>query len=138
MRPPIRSRWLWTASSSPAERRSSWRCPGLSAGRYRQFSGEGGLFLSLGVQFDTVEHADHAFGLFLNELESQEGYGLDSRTPEEVGDEGRCTEGPNRDVGGIHERICLWRTGQVILVAGGTLAWADLHDLAHGMDSRAR
>ena len=111
--------------------------PGLSAGRYRQFSGDGGLFLSLGVHFETVEDADHAFDLFLDELESQAGYGLDSSTAEEIGDEGKCTEGPNPDLGDIHERICLWRTGQVILVAGGTLPWADLYDLAHGMDSRA-
>lgn len=112
--------------------------PGLSAARYSQFSGEGGLLLSLGVQFDTEENADHGFDLFLDELESEGGYGLDSRTSEEIGDEGKCTEGANRDLGGLHERICLWRTGRVILVAGGTLAWPDLYDLAHDMDSRAR
>jgi len=112
--------------------------PGLSAGRHSEFSGDGGLLLSLGVRFDSVENADHAFDLFLNELESEEGYGLDSRTSEKIGDEGKCTEGPNRDLGGIHERICLWRTGQMILVAGGTLAWDDLYDIAHGMDFRAR
>jgi hypothetical protein len=112
--------------------------PGLSAGRYRQFSGDGGLFLSLGVEFETVANADRAFDLFLNELESEEGYGLDSRTSETIGDEGKCTEGPNPDLGGLQERICLWRTGQVILVAGGTLEWAALYALAHGMDSRAR
>jgi hypothetical protein len=112
--------------------------PGLSAGRYSQFSGDAGLFLSLGVQFDSVENADRAFDLFLDELESPEGYGLDSRTSEDVGEEGKCTEGPNPDLGGIQERICLWRTGPVILVAGGTLTWSDTHDIAHGMDSRAR
>lgn len=112
---------------------------GWSESRYSQFSGEGGLFMSLGVQFDSVANAEHAFDLFLDELESEEGYGLDSRHhPEQIGDEGRCTEGANQDLGGIHERICLWRTGKMILVAGGTLAWADLFRLAHGMESRAR
>ncbi len=112
--------------------------PGWSDARYSQYSGDGGLFMSLGVQFDTVENAEHAFHLFLNELESEAGYGLDSRTSDEIGDEGKCTEGANRDVGGVHERFCLWRTGQVILVAAGTLDWADLHELADAMNSRAR
>jgi hypothetical protein len=112
--------------------------PGWADARYSQYSGEGGLFMSLGVQFDTVENADRGFDLFLDELESEEGYGLDSRTSERIGDEGTCTEGANRDVGGVHERFCLWRTGQVILVAAGTLEWADLHAIAHAMDSRAR
>ena len=111
---------------------------GLSAARYSEFSGDAGLFLSLGVHFDTPEHAAQAFDLFLDELTSEEGYGLGARMPETVGDEGRCTEGPNRDLGGIHERICLWHTGPLILIAGGTLPWTDIYELASGMDSRAR
>jgi hypothetical protein len=32
----------------------------------------------------------------------------------------------------------VWRTGQVILVAAGTLEWAHLREIAHVMDSRAK
>lgn len=85
-----------------------------------------------------MENADRGFDPFLDELESSEGHGLDSRITEDSGDEGTCTEGANRDLGGIHERICLWRTGQVILVAGGTLEWPDLAALAHAIDCQAR
>jgi hypothetical protein len=112
--------------------------PGLTTARSSQFSGDGGLFLSLGLQFDSRENAAHAFDLFVDELESEEGYGLDTRTPAAVGDEGRCNEGANRGLSGIFSRICLWRTGRIILAAGGTLPWADLLDIAHGMDARAR
>jgi hypothetical protein len=113
--------------------------PGLGAARYNEFSGDGGLFMSLGLQFDTPQNADSAFDLFLDEFESEEGYGFaDSLTSDTVGDEGVCAEGENRDVGNVNERICLWRTGEMILVVGGTQTWPDTLALAETMDSRAR
>ena len=107
---------------------------GLRAGRYSDFSDEDGVLLSLGLEFEAATTAGHAFDLFLDELESDAGYGFDAPTSERIGDEGKCTEGANPALGGLHERICLWRRGSVVLIAGGTLTWPDVYRVAHDMD----
>jgi len=111
--------------------------PGFVDGRYNTFSGEGGALLSLALRFDTVQHSEQAFDLFLEEFGSADGYGLDSDAPAGLGDEGTCAEGPVPTPLG-EEAICLWRNGTLVLIAGGAMDADDMHAIAEGMDARAR
>ena len=111
---------------------------GFAGGRYAEFSGESGIFMSLGLLFDTVENAERAFDRYLDELLSDEGYGVGAGGVEgELGEEGTCAEFDNPSFGDLHENACLWRHGNLVLIAGGTLAPDVVHALAAGMDTRA-
>ena len=110
---------------------------GFTTGRYTEFSSESGVLLSLGPLFDTVDNAERAVDLYLDELQSEEGYGFGSGLEAGLGDEGTCDEGDNPALGGLHESICIWRSGNLVLIAGGTLESDDLHSVAEGMDARA-
>ena len=107
--------------------------PGFVDGQVRQFSGDGGAVLSMALVFDTVEHAEDAFDLYLDELESEDGYALPSE-PAGLGDEGVCATGQVPTTLG-EETICLWRNGVRVLAAGG--AHEELLTVAEGMDARA-
>lgn len=109
---------------------------GFVEGRYTESSGDSGLLLSLALAFDTVEHAEAAFDLYIDELLSDAGYGWGSETPPGFGDAGTCAEGPNPALGGIHENACVWRNGTLVMIAGGTDR-SVVHDVAVGMDARA-
>lgn len=110
---------------------------GFTAGRYSQFSGEGGLLLSLGLLFDTVGNAERAFDLYLDELRSDKGYGVGTGGAEAgLGEEGTCAEFDNPALDGLHENACLWRHGALVLLSGGTLEPDVIHSIAEGMDTR--
>ena len=111
---------------------------GFAAGRYTQFSGDGGLLLSLGLVFDTVGDAERAFDLYLDELQSDEGYGVGTGGVDAgLGDEGTCADFDNPALGGLHENACLWRQGTLVLLSGGTLEPDAIHSIAEGMEERA-
>lgn len=113
---------------------------GFAAGRYSQFSGEGGLLLSLGLLFDTDTDAERAFDLYLDELRSDEGYGAGAGAGgvgAGLGQEGTCAEFDNPALDGLHENACLWRQGTLVLLAGGTLERDVIRSIADGMDARA-
>jgi hypothetical protein len=86
--------------------------------------------------FDTVDNAEHAFDLYLDELLSDEGYGVGSGTEAGLGDQGICAEFDNPELL-MHETACIWRNGNLVLAAGGSLAPDDIHTIAEGMDARA-
>lgn len=110
---------------------------GFVGGRYTEMSGDPGVLLSLALDFDSEEHAHAAFALFLDELRSEQGYAAYGGAPAELGDEGTCEEFDNPAMGGLHESACLWRNGRLMLIVGGTLDRAAIHDVAEGMDERA-
>lgn len=111
--------------------------PGMLDGHYRTFSGDGGALLSLALVFDTVDHARRAYALFLKEFESEDGYGLSTDAPTAWGDEGVCDTGPVPTTLG-NETICVWRSGSVLMAAGGALGAPDrLFAIAADMNARA-
>jgi len=78
-----------------------------------------------------------AFAILLNELTSDDHYGWDGGDVG-LGAEGTCAQGDNPQMGGLHETICVWRHGPLVMVVGGgseneTPIQAD----AEAMDARA-
>jgi hypothetical protein len=110
---------------------------GFSYGRYEAFSGDAGLLMSLAMVFDSVEHAEAAYDLYLDELLSDEGYAATGAVAPGFGDDGTCAEFDNPSMGGIHEHACLWRNLRLVLIAGGTLPPAEIRAIAEGMNARA-
>jgi hypothetical protein len=109
---------------------------GLVDGHFRTFSGESGAVLSLALVFDDASDADAALSLYLDELESEDGYGLDGGEAADWGDEGVCASGPVATPIG-EETICVWRTGPVVMALGGSMDLEQFEDIAAGMDVRA-
>jgi hypothetical protein len=109
---------------------------GFADGHFRTFSGESGALLSLALVFDDAGDAGTALTLFLDELESDEGYGLDGGESSDWGDEGVCASGPVPTPIG-EETICVWRTGQVLMALGGGMELEQFEDIAAEMDRRA-
>ncbi len=109
---------------------------GFLAGEYAGFSGERGVLLSLGLAFDDEAHSRAAYQLYVDELESDAGYGFSTR-PATLGDDGVCGEGSNPGLGGLQEGICVWRNGNLVLILGGTLSPKATLSVAKGMDLRA-
>ena len=115
---------------------------GFIDGRYTEFSSDAGSLLSWAVLFDTAEDAERSFALYLTELESGDGYGFGPGTEAGLGDQGTCGEGdvtiPN-DAGDftLHESICLWRSGTLVLAAGGVMDATSVRAIAEGMAARA-
>ena len=110
--------------------------PGFVDGHFRTFSGESGALLSLALAFDDASDAGSALTLFLEELESEEGYGLDGGQATDWGDEGVCASGPVPTPIG-EETICVWRTGSVVMALGGSMDLEEFEDIAGQMDDRA-
>ena len=109
---------------------------GFADGHFRTFSGESGALLSLALVFDDADDAGTALTLFLDELESDDGYGLDGGESSDWGDEGVCASGPVPTPIG-EETICVWRTGPVVMALGGAMDLEEFEDIAAGMDDRA-
>lgn len=109
---------------------------GFVDGHVRTFSGDAGLVLSLALVFDDAAHARTAFELFLDELESDTGYGLDDGRASDWGDEGTCATGTVPTPVG-EETICVWRTGPVVLAIGGAMDPDRFEEIGAGMDRRA-
>ena len=109
---------------------------GFADGHFRTFSGESGALLSLALVFDDVSDAGAAFTLYRDELESDDGYGLDGGEAADWGDEGVCASGPVATPIG-EETICVWRTGPVVMALGGAMDPEQFEDIGAGMDGRA-
>ena len=109
---------------------------GFADGHFRTFSGDSGAVLSLALVFDDASDAGTALSLFLDELESEDGYGLDGGAATDWGDEGVCASGPVPTPLG-DETICVWRSGPVVMALGGAMDPAQFEDIGAGMDRRA-
>lgn len=109
---------------------------GFADGHFRTFSGDSGAVLSLALVFDDASDAGTALSLFLDELESEEGYGLDGGAAADWGDEGVCASGPVPTPIG-DETICVWRSGPVVMALGGAMDPEQYADIGAGMDRRA-
>lgn len=109
---------------------------GFADGHFRTFSGDSGAVLSLALVFDDASDAGTALSLFLDELESDDGYGLDGGAAADWGDEGVCASGAVPTPLG-DETICVWRSGPVVMALGGAMDPAQFEDIAAGMDRRA-
>jgi hypothetical protein len=107
--------------------------PGFVDGQYRTFSGEGGALLAIALVFGSEEQAGDAYELFLDEFESSDGYGL-AGAAAGLGDEGVCATGSVPTPLG-EETICVWRSGRVVLAAGGVGAEL-VRTSAEEMDAR--
>ena len=110
--------------------------PGFADGHYRTFSGDAGAVLSLALVFDDAGNAGTAFDLFLDELQSDDGYGLDDAQAADWGDEGVCASGPVPTPIG-EETICVWQAGSVVMALGGAMDPNQFEEIAAGMDRRA-
>ena len=94
--------------------------PGFRDGRSNSFSGESGALLSIALAFDTPDDAAGALDLFLDELQSDDGYGFGAASGDAgLGDEGTCQEGANPALDDLQESICIWRHGDAVLIVGG-------------------
>jgi len=107
------------------------------AGSLEAFEASKGFILTWVTRYASPEDAMEAFAILLNELTSDDHYGWDGEDVG-LGDEDTCAEGNNAQMGGLHETICVWRHGPLVMVAGGgseneTPIQAD----AEAMDARA-
>jgi hypothetical protein len=111
--------------------------PGFIAGRFTEFSDEQAGVLSWVALFATADDAQRALGLYAEEVESAEGYGLTSRVDASLGDEGAFySDGDDPE---FNAQVYLWRTGNLVLAAAtyGDFDPGELGQLAEGMDDRA-
>ena len=110
---------------------------GFVAGSYSTFSGPAGFLLTWAAQYASEAEAAQAAAIVLDDLQSDDGYGWGIGDDAGLGDEGTCLEGDNPQEGGLHETICAWRNGPLVLVVGGESSEATVQSLAAAMDSRA-
>jgi hypothetical protein len=111
--------------------------PGFVTGSYSTFSGPAGFLLTWAAQYASEEEAASAASIVLDEMQSDDGYGWGNGEDAGLGDEGTCLEGDNPQEGGLHETICAWRNGSLVLVVGGDSSEMPIQSLAEDMDSRA-
>ena len=110
---------------------------GFVTGSYSTFSGPGGFLLTWAAQYASEGEAADAVSIVLDDLQSDDGYGWGRGDDTGLGDEGTCLEGDNPQEGGLHETICAWRNGPLVLVVGGASSETTVQSLAEDMDSRA-
>jgi len=109
------------------------------AGSAEDFAASRNFILTWVVQYASPSNAEDAFSILLNELESDDHYGWGIREDAGLGDEGTCLEGDNPQLGGLHETICLWRHGPLVLIAGGgSENETPIEGEAEAMDARAQ
>lgn len=111
--------------------------PGFVSGSYSTFSGPAGFLLTWAAQYASDDQAAGALSIVLDEMQSDDGYGWGLGDDAGLGDEGTCLEGDNPQEGGLHETICAWRNGSLVLVVGGDSTETPIPSLAEDMDSRA-
>jgi hypothetical protein len=111
--------------------------PGFVTCSYSTFSGSAGFLLTWAAQYASEVEATQAVSIVLDDLQSDDGYGWGIGDDAGLGDEGTCLEGDNPQEGGLHETICAWRNGPLVLVVGGESSEATVQSLAEEMDSRA-
>jgi hypothetical protein len=119
---------------------------GLVGGRYTDFSGPDGAFISWGTVFETSAQAAATLPFYEHEMQAADAWGLGPGDPITFGDGGfvytgetTAFIGPPTGVDPIRAQIYLWRDGNLLLAIGG---WFDfdpleLQVLAEGMDARA-
>jgi hypothetical protein len=119
--------------------------PGFVDGRWSHFAGSEedfaasrGFILTWVAQYASAEDASDVYSILRNELESDDHYGWGIGEDAGLGEEGTCLEGDNPQLGQLHETICVWRRGPLVMIVGGgsdneTPIEAD----AEAMDDRA-
>lgn len=116
---------------------------GFVDGLSRSFSGAGGSLLSWVTQFETEGDAESAFLVYLDELQLEGGYAFGIGAKAGLGDEGTCLQGNNPFLDGLHEAICVWRSGTLVLIAGGPIepdspqTSFEIRSIADAMDALA-
>jgi hypothetical protein len=108
------------------------------AGSEEDFAASKNFILTWVVHYASPSDAESAFSILLNELQSDDHYGWGIGEDAGLGHAGTCLEGDNPQLGGLHETICLWRHGPLVMIVGGgseneTPIQAD----AEAMDARA-
>ena len=120
--------------------------PGLVAGRYTDFSGPTGAYVSWGALFDTNAQAAAVFPFYQREMEAIDAWGLGPGEAINLGDGGHVFTGETTaflgQPTGIDPhpaQIYLWRDGNLLLALGGWFDFdpAELRTLAEGMNARA-
>jgi hypothetical protein len=117
----------------------------LEGARYTDFTGVDAIFMSWGAVFADVGGARDAYSLIADELGGDDGWGLGSGEPVDLGDEGTVFTGATTKLGGrdatepAESRMYLWRHGNVVLSLGGWFEYdeAELEAVAQGMEARA-
>ncbi len=108
------------------------------AGSAEDFEASKGFILTWVARYASQDDAAGAFSILLNELQSDDHYGWGIGADAGLGDEGTCLEGDNPQLGGLHETICLWRHGPlVMIVGGGSENETPIQTDAEVMDARA-
>jgi hypothetical protein len=99
---------------------------GFTDGRWSRFAGSAEDFesskafiLTWVAQYASASAARVVSSILLDELQFGESYGWGVGEDAGLGDEGTCLEGDNAELGGLHETICVWRRGPLVMVVGG-------------------
>jgi hypothetical protein len=117
----------------------------LEGARYTDFTGVDAIFMSWGAVFADIGGARDAFNLLAHELGGDDGWGLGSGAPVDLGDEGTVFTGATTKLMGrqaadpVESRMYLWRQGNVVLSLAGWFEYdeAELEAVARAMDARA-
>lgn len=118
---------------------------GYVGGRYTDFSGPGGAFISWAALFETTADADAALEFYRSEMTAPDAWGVGPGEAAELGDEGMVFTGETRrlsvDALGdpVPMRLYLWRDGNLLLAFGAWFEYdpAAVRSVAEGMDARA-
>lgn len=119
---------------------------GYVGGRFTNFGGPDGAFMSWATLFETDADAKAALPFFQHEMESIDAWGYGPGQPIDFGSGGFLYAGETTAFTGppganepIRSQVYLWRDGNLLLAVGG---WFDfdedeLRAVAEGMDRRA-
>ncbi len=110
--------------------------PGFVAGRYTEFSDATAGLLSWAALFETPADAERSLELYVEEVESEDGYGLGRRANIAFGDEGGYFDHDDPE---DTAQVVLWRSGNLVMAAAtyGDFDPDQLRAVAEGMDARA-
>jgi hypothetical protein len=120
--------------------------PGLVGGRYTDFSGPAGAFMSWGLLFETDAQASAALPFYEREMDAADAWGLGPGDPISLGDGGFAYSGETTaflgqptGVDPIRADVYLWRDGNLLLAVGGWFDFdpAEVLAAAEGMNQRA-
>jgi hypothetical protein len=110
--------------------------PGYVAGRYSEYSSDVAGLLSWAALFETAEDAQRSLGLYVEEVQADDGYALDNRAEIDLGDEGAFydADDPENDI-----QVILWRSGNLVMAAAtyGDFDADELRAIADRMQSGA-
>jgi hypothetical protein len=120
--------------------------PGYVWGRYTDFSGPKGVFMSWALLFETDASAAAALPFYQHEMESTAAWGLGPGQPIDFGSGGFLYAGDTTAFTGppgtnepIRTQIYLWRDGNLLLAVGGWFDFdpVELRAVVEGIDDRA-